>query len=82
MVARSLPQMPDSRGLKRTQSGPSRSGASRSLSLSGPNLAPLPGAKRPATVAAANLAILRSNTSAFIGGLDRSNDSTRWTAGR
>ena len=80
MVARSLPQMPDSRGLNRTQSGPRGSGASRSLSLSGPNLAPLPAAKRPATVAAANLASLRSKTSAFIGAPDRSSGSARSTS--
>src|SRR3546814_211529 len=67
MVARSEPQMPARRGRTRTQPGPGRSGGSTSRRASGPTFAPAPGESLPATIAAANLAGLRENRSAFIG---------------
>ena len=65
IVARSEPQMPARRGRTRTQPGPGSSGASRSRRAIGPTLAPPPGVSRPASMAAANLAGFRENTSAF-----------------
>ena len=69
MVDRSEPQMPASRGRMRTQPGPGSSSGSMSASRSGPTAAPRPGAREPATWAAANRSGLRSKRSAFIAAL-------------
>ena len=46
IIAKSDPQIPDSRGVRRTQSGPGKGSGSLGSSFNGPTAAPLPGAKR------------------------------------
>ena len=72
-VARSLPQMPDIRGRRRSHSGPGNAGSSPRTSSSGPAFAAVVGATAESTLANPIRPILRSICNAFIDRL------ARWT---